>query len=219
MPVISANGIDLHYRIDGDGPETLLLINGVGDDLEGWALQRHEFAAAGLRVVTFDNRGSGRSSHPPGPYTSQQMAADAKGLADALGLAPLHLCGVSMGGVIAQEYLIAHPGDLASVVLANTYAAPDPLARAAFGAWALIAETAGMQVMMRQQAPWVFGTDFYASQPERLAQFLAEMDRVIPWKQLLALPRSSPWRRASPSWCAATRRRPTGARTSTRGSG
>ena len=178
MPVVQANGLDIHYRIDGAGPETLVLINGVGDDLEGWGFQRGDFAAAGLRVVTFDNRGSGSSSHPPGPYTSQQMAADTKGLVDALGLAPLHLCGVSMGGVIAQEYAIAYPGDLRSVALANTYAAADPLTCAAFESWALVAETAGMPMMMRQQAPWVFSTDFYAKQPGRLAEFLAEMERT-----------------------------------------
>jgi len=60
MPVVQANGLDIHYRIDGAGPETLVLINGVGHDLEGWGFQRGDFAAAGLRVVTFDNRGSGR---------------------------------------------------------------------------------------------------------------------------------------------------------------
>jgi len=178
MPVAQVSGLDIHYRIDGSGPETLLLMNGVGDDLEGWGFQRDDFAAAGLRVVTFDNRGSGTSGHPSGPYTSQQMAADAKGLVDALGFAPLHLCGVSMGGVIAQEYAIAYPSDLLSVVLASTYAAADPLTYAAFESWGLVAEAAGMPLMMRQQAPWVFSSDFYLSQPGRLAEFLAEMDRT-----------------------------------------
>jgi 3-oxoadipate enol-lactonase len=178
MPVLQANGLDIHYRIDGEGTETLLLINGVGDDLEGWGLQRDGLAAAGLRVVTFDNRGSGSSSHPPGPYTSRELATDTKGLVDALGIAPLHLCGVSMGGAVAQEYAIAWPADLRSVVFANTYAYPDPLTRAAFESWALVAETAGMPVMMRQQAPWVFGSSFYATQRPRLTEFLAEMDRT-----------------------------------------
>jgi len=178
MPNVRAHGIDLHYRIDGTGEQTVLMINGVGDDLEGWAFQRDEFAAGGLRVVTFDNRGCGRSSQPPGPYTSIEMARDAKGLADALGLAPFHLVGVSMGGVIAQEYAAAWPDDLLSVVLASTYAKPDRFTYAAFEVWALIAQTAGMPVMMRQQAPWVFGTGFYAGQPGRLAEFLAEMEHT-----------------------------------------
>ena len=138
MPHVRANGVDLHYRVDGAGDQTALLINGVGDDLEGWAFQRDDLAAAGLRVVTFDNRGCGRSSQPAGPYTSAEMAGDAKGLADALGLAPFHLIAVSMGGVIGQEYAAAWPGDLLSVVLASTY----------------------------------------AGQPERLAGFLADMERT-----------------------------------------
>jgi 3-oxoadipate enol-lactonase len=178
MPIVHVNGLDLNYRVDGDGPRTLLLVNGVGDDLEGWALQRDEFAAAGLRVVTFDNRGCGRSGRPAGPYTSIEMARDTKGLADALGLAPFHLAGVSMGGVIAQEYAAAWPGDLLSVVLASTYAKPDPLTSAAFETWALIADEAGMPLMMRAQAPWVFCTAFYAHEQQRLAGFLAEMERT-----------------------------------------
>ena len=178
MPAVQANGLDIHYRIDGDSRETLLLINGVGDNLDGWGLQRDDFAAAGLRVVTFDNRGSGRSGHPAGPYTSRQLAADAKGLVDALGLAPLHLCGVSLGGVIAQEYALAYPDDLRSVVLASTYAVADPLTYAAFESWGLVAEAAGMPVMMRQQAPWVFSSGFYAGQPAKMAEFLVEMVRT-----------------------------------------
>jgi 3-oxoadipate enol-lactonase len=178
MPVVQANGLDIHYRIDGDGPETLLLINGVGDDLEGWGLQRDELAAAGLRVVTFDNRGCGTSSHPPGPYTSAQMAADARALVRGLGLVPLHLCGVSMGGCIALEYAARWPQDLLSVILASTYAVADPLTQAAFQSWADVALAAGMPVMMRQQAPWVFGSEFYATQPGTLTQFLSEMDQT-----------------------------------------
>jgi 3-oxoadipate enol-lactonase len=177
MPVLHANGIDIHYRIAGAGPETVVLVNGVGDDLEGWAMQLDALLAAGLRVMTFDNRGVGRSSCPPGPYSSREMAADTKALADAIGLRGFHLVGVSMGGVIAQEYALAYPDDLRSVVLANTYARPDAFTRAAFDAWGQVAESAGMRLMMRQQAPWVFSPVFYEAHPDRLAGIVAEMER------------------------------------------
>src|ERR1700680_642704 len=161
MPLVHANGVDIHYRISGEGAETVVLINGVGDDLEGWATQIDPFVAAGLRVVTFDNRGVGRSSVPPGPYSSREMAADTKALTDTLGLTQFHLVGVSLGGLIAQEYALSYPGDLRSVVLANTYAKPDAYTRAAFDVWGQIAEAGGMPLMMRQQAPWVFSPAFF----------------------------------------------------------
>ena len=170
---VHGNGIDIHYRITGDGEHALVLVNGVGDDLDGWANQVDDFVRAGLRVVSFDNRGAGQSSQPPGPYTSSEMAADLKALVTELGLARFHLAGVSMGGVIAQEYAVAYGDDLVSLVLANTFAAPDPFTRAAFETWATVAQTAGMPVMMRQQAPWIFSPAFYDQHPERVAELIA----------------------------------------------
>lgn len=168
-----ADGADIHYRVTGDGGQTLVLVNGVGDDLDGWANQVDDFVAADLRVVSFDNRGVGRSSQPPGPYTSRQMAADLKAVVTELGLTRFHLAGVSMGGVIAQEYAVAHPGDLATVVLANTFAVADPFTRAAFETWTMVAQTAGMPVMMHQQAPWIYSPAFYEQYPERVAELIA----------------------------------------------
>jgi 3-oxoadipate enol-lactonase len=167
-------GADLYYEVSGAGPRTLVLINGVGDPLEGWANQTAGFLAAGLRLVSFDNRGVGRSSQPPGPYTSAQMAADLHAVVTAAGCDDFHLCGVSMGGVIAQEYALAHPGRLRSLILANTFAAADPFTRAAFESWAEVAQAAGMPMMMRAQAPWIFSPAFYAEHPDRVAELIAE---------------------------------------------
>jgi 3-oxoadipate enol-lactonase len=172
--MVHAGEADLYYEVSGAGAQTLVLVNGVGDPLEGWANQAGDFLAAGLRVVSFDNRGVGRSSQPPGPYTSAQMAADLHAVVTAAGLDGFHLCGVSLGGVIAQEYALAHPGTLRSLILANTFAAADPFTRAAFWTWAEVAEAAGMPMMMRAQAPWIFSPDFYARSPERVTELIAE---------------------------------------------
>ena len=170
---VQSGPAEIHYRITGDGAQTLVLVNGVGDDLDGWANQLDDFVAAGLRVVTFDNRGVGRSSQPPGPYTSRLMAGDLAALVAELGLPAFHLAGVSMGGVIAQEYAVAHPDELASLVLANTFAKADEFTRAAFDTWAMVAQAAGMPVMMRQQAPWIFSPAFYEQYPDRVAELIA----------------------------------------------
>jgi len=171
--IVRTSEADIHYQITGAGPQTLVLINGVGDDLEGWANQTDAFVRSGLRVVSFDNRGVGRSSQPPGPYTSRQLAADLKALVAELDLPRFHLLGVSMGGVIAQEYAVAHPGDLISLVLANTFAAADPFTAAAFQTWVTVADAAGMAVMMEQQAPWIYSPAFYQHYPERVAELIA----------------------------------------------
>ena len=170
---VHGNGIGIHYRITGDGPQDLVLVNGVGDDLDGWVNQVDDFTRAGLRVISYDNRGVGRSGSPPGPYTSAEMAADLKALAAGLGLGRFHLAGVSMGGAIAQEYAVAYPDDLRSLVLANTFAVADPFTRAAFDSWAVVAQAAGMPVMMRAQAPWIFSPGFYARHPDRVAELIA----------------------------------------------
>ncbi len=171
--VVQAGQVDIYYQITGDGPQTLVLINGVGDDLDGWANQVDDFVRAGLRVLSFDNRGVGRSGQPAGPYTSRQMAADLKAVVAGLGLPRFHLLGVSMGGVIAQEYAVAHPADLSSLILANTFAAADPFTAAAFQTWVTVADAAGMAVMMEQQAPWIYSPALYQQYPERVAELVA----------------------------------------------
>ena len=179
MPFVTSDDIQVHYEVQGEGPETVVLVNGVGDDLAAWGGQLPDLLAAGLRVVTFDNRGVGRSGQPPGPYTSRQMARDTKAVVDALALDPFHLAGVSMGGAIAIEYALAYPADVRSVVLANTYATPDPFTYAAFEVWGLVAEAAGIPTLMRQMAPWIFSPGFYEREPETLARFLVEMQASV----------------------------------------
>jgi len=61
MAVATVNGIELNYRLEGDGKETIVLINGLADDLTTWELQVGDFVAAGYRVLRFDNRAWARA--------------------------------------------------------------------------------------------------------------------------------------------------------------
>jgi 3-oxoadipate enol-lactonase len=126
MPFAHVNDIEINYLVEGDGPETVVLVNGLADDLLTWVYQVDALLAAGYRVLRFDNRGIGESSKPAGPYTTELFAQDAKALVDHLGITNFHLMGVSMGGMIAQEYALAFPRDLRSLTLACTYDAPGP---------------------------------------------------------------------------------------------
>ena len=175
MPIVKANGIEINYRLEGDGTETIVLVNGLADDLETWAYQTEDFLAAGYRVLIFDNRGVGSSSKPEGPYTTELFARDTKALVDALDLRNFHLLGTSMGGMIAQEYAIANPGDLRSLVLSSTYAAPGPFCERMFAMWADLAPVLGVPFVMRDVTLWAFTLPFFEQREDELREFEAAM--------------------------------------------
>jgi pimeloyl-ACP methyl ester carboxylesterase len=132
MPRARANGIEIEYDAFGRANDpTLLLVMGFGAQMILW---REEFcealAARGLHVVRYDNRdvglstkldhlpapsladmggAIGRAAALPAPYRLSDMAADAVGLLDALGVDAAHVVGASMGGMIAQTIAIEHP--------------------------------------------------------------------------------------------------------------
>jgi pimeloyl-ACP methyl ester carboxylesterase len=175
MPVARVNDIELNYKLEGDGEETIVLVNGLADDLETWVLQVDDFLAAGYRVLRFDNRGIGASSKPAGPYSSRMLADDAKALVDSLGIADFHLLGVSMGGMIAQEYVLAYPGDPRSVTFACTYAAPGPFCSRMFSMWADMAPVLGVPFVMRDVTLWAFTVPFFEQRTAELEEFETAM--------------------------------------------
>lgn len=117
MPQATVNGIRINYNEVGSG-DPLLLIMGFGMPGEAW-LGSLPFLE-GFRTIYFDNRGTGQSDKPEGPYTIVQMADDAAGLLDHLGIARAHVYGVSMGGMIAQELVLRHATRIRSLVLGCT---------------------------------------------------------------------------------------------------
>jgi len=175
MPMTKVNGIDINYELEGDGPETIVLINGLADDLTTWFGQVPDFLAAGYRVLRFDNRGIGKSARPKGPYTTAQMAQDAKALVDSLKITDFHLVGVSMGGMISQEYALAYQSDLRSLSLCCTYAAPGPFCSRMFKLWQDMAPAMGVSTVMRDVTLWAFTQDFFLTQEPTLKEFEAAM--------------------------------------------
>jgi 3-oxoadipate enol-lactonase len=175
MPQAKVNGIDVDYLIEGDGAETIVMVNGLADEKESWGYQTPDFVAAGHRVLTFDNRGVGKSSMPAGPYTTKLFADDAKALVDALGITGFHLVGTSMGGMIAQEYAIAYGDDLKSLTLSSTYAAPGPFCGRMFSMWADMAPELGVPFVMRDVTLWAFTLPFFETREAELKEFEVAM--------------------------------------------
>lgn len=104
MPEVTLGDVTLAYDVFGDAAsDPVLLIAGCGQPALAWHVGvTPALVAAGLRVVTFDNRGVPPSSPPPAPYSVDQMAADALGLLDHLGIGVTRIAGHSMGGWIAE---------------------------------------------------------------------------------------------------------------------
>ncbi len=133
-------GITLCYETFGEPSDpTALLIMGLGTQMVAWQEDFcDELAAHGLHVVRFDNRDIGRSTHVSGrppttaqlltrspraaSYTLRDMADDAAGLLAELDLAPAHVIGASMGGMIAQTLAVRHPQAVRSLtsIMSNT---------------------------------------------------------------------------------------------------
>src|SRR5260370_7149028 len=105
MPNAIVNGISIDYSTAGEG-KPVLLICGTGQPADLWFAQVADLAAAGHAVITFDNRGCGRSEAPPAPYLVDDMAADTAALIEHLGLGPCDVIGYSLGGYIAQELAV-----------------------------------------------------------------------------------------------------------------
>jgi pimeloyl-ACP methyl ester carboxylesterase len=123
--IVHVNGIDLCVEEFGERSHpALLLIAGAASSMDWWDVAFCERLAAGsLRVVRFDLRDTGRSTtFPPGapPYPGSALIADVVELISALGLAPVHLLGLSMGGGIAQQIAIRHPELIATLILMST---------------------------------------------------------------------------------------------------
>ena len=133
--------LEIAYERLGDPhAPPVLLIMGLGSQLIGWPDDLcAELVARGLQVIRFDNRDVGASSHVTAPYTLSDMAGDAAGLLDALGLASAHVVGASLGGFVAQTLAIEHPHRVRSLtsIMSSTGALsvgqPHPEALALFG--------------------------------------------------------------------------------------
>ncbi|MEM9998877.1 MAG: alpha/beta fold hydrolase [Bacteroidota bacterium] len=110
---VPANGIRLHalrYGLQHDATP-VVLIGGLGSDTTLWVFQVAALAAQ-RPVVTFDNRGAGRSDKPRSPYSIALLADDVAGLLNGLGIDRAHIVGASMGGFVAQAFAVQHPGRL-----------------------------------------------------------------------------------------------------------
>lgn len=137
MPFTTNDGAKIYWDEQGQG-EPLLLIMGLGYPSYAWYRTRPVLAER-YRTIAFDNRGVGQSDRPAGPYPIALMASDAAAVLDAAGVESAHVFGISMGGMIAQEFTLQYPRRVRSLILGCT---------AAGGPYAVRAEPEVTQMVM-----------------------------------------------------------------------
>lgn len=183
MPEAELGDVTLAYEVMGDG-EPVVLVAGCGQPAVAWHVGlAPELAAAGFRVVTFDNRGVAPSSSPPAPYSVEQMACDTVRLLDHLGLnQPVHLVGHSMGGWIAETLAATRPERLKSAVLMGSLNLPT--------AWEIANTTVERDIALLgyDLPPLYFAVETLRYLPTRDLQ---DSDVVSQWLELLA--HADPW--------------------------
>ena len=118
MPFVENHGVNIYWDEQGAGAPVLLIM-GLGYPSCMWHRTRPGLAIR-YRTVALDNRGVGQSDVPPGPYQMALMASDAAAVLDAAGVKRAHIFGVSMGGMIAQEFALQYPDRVYSLVLGCT---------------------------------------------------------------------------------------------------
>ena len=156
MPFVSAlDGKRIHYEVTGRvGRTPVLMIQGLGASKNAWNLQRIAMATR-FRIISFDNRGAGRSDKPTEPFTLEQMADDAIAVLDAAGVETAHVVGASMGGVISQIVAVKYPHRVRSLTLVCTACRNHPWRQELLQSWARTAEEKGMIEVGKEAAQWV----------------------------------------------------------------
>lgn len=174
---IKANGIDINYLVEGEGP-WLTLSHSLACNLHMWDEEAKRLSDR-YKVLRYDTRGHGGSSAPAGAYTLELLADDLHALLRALGVQSTHFVGLSMGGMIGQTYALKYPGVFKSMALCDTssrYPAD------AGGVWAdriRTVEAQGMEPMVEPTLARWFTAPFRKSHPE-VGQRVAAMIRNTP---------------------------------------
>jgi len=117
--MVEVDGCSLHVERRGTG-EPLVLLQGLSGHSGHWGEPFLEALARDFDVIAYDHRGTGRSGRVEGPFTLAELADDAAGLVRALGLESVHVMGISMGGMVAQELALAHPEVVRTLTLGCT---------------------------------------------------------------------------------------------------
>lgn len=196
MPKVKINGVEINYNLDGEGEETLVLLNGIMMSTASWA----DFVPVyteqnNIRLLRLDFRDQGLSSKYQEDYDVGIHVDDLKKLLDKLHISSkVHLLGVSYGGMVAMLFALKYPEVLSSLILPNTEARVTKYLQAVSIIWEEAAKLNSGKLFFQLSMPLIYSDDFY----NRKWNWLKEREKVFDnlldtewFEALLRLSRSS----------------------------
>lgn len=174
---IKANGIDVNYTMEGEGP-WLTMSHSLACNLHMWDEEAKRLSQR-YKVLRYDTRGHGQSGAPAGAYTLEMLADDLHSLLQALGIKSTHFVGLSMGGMIGQTFALKYPGMFTSLALCDTTSS---YPAAAAGVWVeriKTVEAQGMEPLVVPTLERWFTAPFRKARPD-VVEKVAAMIRTTP---------------------------------------
>jgi 3-oxoadipate enol-lactonase len=160
VPKIEINGVLIHYQIRGKGSETILFAHGLLWSEKIFENQIEAFQDR-YRCISFDFRGQGQSAVTGSGYDLETLSADTTSLIEALGAAPCHFVGVSMGGMVGLRIAARRPELIKSLALLATSADAEPEEnKKRYRTLTFIARMFGLRIVANKIMPVMFGTSF-----------------------------------------------------------
>jgi 3-oxoadipate enol-lactonase len=172
LPTIQIDNAEIHYEAKGHG-EPVLLIAGFAGDHSAWSVIAQKLAA-NYQVISYDNRGTGRTEANVADLSICQMARDASALIDALELGSAHVVGYSMGGMIAQELALTKPDQVQSLALIACCAQLDARGKFIIEQWGDLPQHLDATTVTRIILPWTMTNRFFAT-PGAVEEFVAQI--------------------------------------------
>lgn len=159
------------------GAETVLLSSGLGGAAGYWRLQLPALLDAGWRVITYDQRGTGRSAQElPDPYRIADMSQDVLDLLDATGTPSCHWVGHALGGLVGLQMALDAPERLRSLCLINAWSKPNPHSARCFDTRLSLLQAGGARAYVEAQPIFLYPADWCA---EHAQQVQAEVDHAF----------------------------------------
>jgi pimeloyl-ACP methyl ester carboxylesterase len=190
MPTVQANGIDIYYEVQGEGPP-MVLIPYLAADQACYAFQVADYANH-YTCFTVDLRGAGLTSKPEGIYTTELLADDVAAFMQAAGVQRAHISGLSLGAAVGMWLAAKHPERVTSLSLHSAWHQTDNYLRTVVETWRIMAVglDSVTEMAIKGILPWCLTPELYDSRPEYVDS-LADFVRSRPMPPVDAFMRQS----------------------------